>query len=244
MSRKRCGQRSLRRTREVGDDAPLAMGRRTSICPLRPPLLPPQRGHHAAHDGVRMLVRSIRFPRTVPSCNLHEILHSKRANVVPRLNAYATRRRRESRCVRRASRPSIRRMARSGPSWMLALLRRVCTTPATSTTPVASASWPPSPARRATRWSSRRSRFFVTWSTAVPPAPSPTPVTAPAFSRRSRTRSSVRWPDSSCPRRLLRGRYRLPPGGDGDRRGPDSRRSRLTYRDDRRRRGSYRPWLA
>lgn len=72
--------------------------------------------------------------------------------------------------------------------------------PATSTTPAASASWPPSPARRATRWSSRRSRFCATWSTAAPPAPSPTRATARASCPRCPTPSSVRWPNSSCPR--------------------------------------------
>ncbi|GHA16599.1 hypothetical protein GCM10010372_15220 [Streptomyces tauricus] len=31
----------------------------------------------AATRGVRMLERGIRFTRTAPSCNLHEILHSR-----------------------------------------------------------------------------------------------------------------------------------------------------------------------
>src|SRR6266702_7486833 len=80
--------------------AHLRDGRRRSLCPgptdtdlsASVPLTSiAWRGTPPWPRGVRMLERSIRFPRTAPSCNLHEILHSTaEGQRRPYAHAYAT----------------------------------------------------------------------------------------------------------------------------------------------------------
>ena len=82
---------------------------------------------------------------------------------------------------------------------MLARKPKGCTTRASSTTPAASRSWPPSPASPATPSWRRRSRPCATSTTAAPRAPRSTPATARGSCSRCPTRSSARSPASTLP---------------------------------------------